>query len=403
MKKILLITGLILSLVFSVNTVAQNSVESSTASNPKWYYIQVIGSGATANRVLTVVEDKVLGQPLSITDIKQLNCQLWRLELVSGVGYLIINKSTDKRLSVSYDAATKQRIAIASADASTCWRYGLQANSSFYINMANETGLDGTAGDIYLYQTATTPDYGLIFTGSANRTGVNASFKFVLSDMPIASTDDDVVWMYIKNAKTGKYLTDAVASPQDKAYFTLDDLKTDGNETVQQWKLTMQTGKSSMVLTNRATGNIVNTNVVFDRYYYLQYTNNPDSGDGWNYELISNNQYAIYTTNADGIVKYWYATTPDQPTESYINDYALNSAYAWIFSWVPDAVTSINSPQNLPDNIRAYSDNKRIYVEGCNDYKIITIYGTPVYKNAGLPVGVYLVITKGRALKVLVK
>lgn len=404
MKKKSLITGLVLSLLFCLNAVAQNP-DASTASNPKWYYIQVVGSGTTANRVLTVVDNTVVGQPLSLNNLSLLNCQLWRLELVPSVGYLIINKSTGKRLSVTYDTATQQRIAIASADASTCWRYGLQTNNSgFYLNLASETGLDGTAGTIYLQQTATSPNYGLIFTGSANRTGVNTTFNFASSNIPVASTEDDVVWMYIQNNKTGKYLTDAVASSQDNAYFTLDVLKTDGNETVQQWKLVPKTGGNSMALINRATGNIVGTNTVFDRYYYLQYTNDPEDEDGWNYELISNGQYAVSTTDANGIVKYWYATTPDQPTESYVKDYAYNSAYAWIFSWASEEIiTGINPPQVLPDNIRVYSNDKRIYVEGCNDYKIITIYGTPVNQNAGLPVGVYLVITKDRTIKVLVK
>ena len=404
LKNLLLLTGLILNLAIGTNVLAQNP-EASTASNPKWYYIQVTGTGVTANRVLTVVDDQVQGQALAMDNISMLNNQLWRLELVPSVGYLIINKSTGKKLTVVYDSANQQRMAIVSDDASTCWRYGSQStNNSYYIRLANETGLEGTAGEVYLYQSSASQNYVLIMTGTDNSTRVNASFSFVLSEIPVASTDDEIVWMYVKNLKTGKYLTDAVTSPQGKAYFLLENLKTDGDEDSQQWKMFTKSGNKGLAIINRATGNIIHTDAVFDLYYYIQYTHDPEEGDGWNVELISDNQYAVYSTDANGIVKYWYATTPGQPAESFANDYAKNSAYAWTFSWVPAGSTGIKPQPALPDyNIRVYSYDKRIYVEGCDDYRIFTIYGTPVYRNASLPAGIYLVTAKGKTTKVLVQ
>ena len=406
MRKLLFTLELILSLTLCSNLAAQLP-SPSTASNPKWYYIQVIGTSTTLNLVATVVGDNVVGKPLNTGDMNVLSSQLWRFEMrTSGTsGYAIFNKSTGKQLSVTYNQTQNQRVAVVSDNSSTLWRFVRQTSDDGYvIRLASETGLQGTSGDIYLYQLPLAQNYGVVLTGTANNTGPNATFNFVLNQIPIISAPGNtVVWMYIQNAKSGKYITDAVASPQDQAYFILSDLKTGGAETSQQWKLTKNVN-NRIVFTNRATGNIISSESVFDRYYYLQFANNQDIGDGWNLDPLASNQYAIYTTNTDGVVKYWYETTPGMPTNSYLKDYANNSPYAWLFSWAAEeSPTGIQNPPALPDDIRVYSYNKRIYVEGCNDYKIITVYGTPVNQNSSLPVGVYLVITKNGTTKVLVK
>ena len=220
-------------------------------------------------------------------------------------------------------------------------------------------------------------------------------------DNPVISTDDDIVWMYAKNVKTGKYLTDAVASPQGKASFLLEPLKTDGNE-IQQWKWIAKSDNNRRTLVNRATGNMVSTDTDFDLYYYLLYTSNPTDGDGWQIERIADNQFAVYSTDAKGIVKYWHATLSGKATESYTKDSAKNSAYAWVFVWAPKGPTGITQPI-LPDNIRVYASDKRIYVEGCDNYTIFTLQGIPVYRNANLPAGIYLVTMEGKTSKVLVQ
>jgi len=157
-----------------------------------------------------------------------------------------------------------------------------------------------------------------------------------------------------------------------------------------------------MMFVNRETGNSIHTDMTFDLYYYMQFTNDIQAGNGWKFDVVSDGQYAIYTTDANGVIKYWYATTPGQPTEAFDKAYAKNSAYAWTFSWAPENITGIKKP-DIADNILVYALDKRIYVEGCDDYKIYTLYGIPVYQNSNLPTGIYLVTVKGRTTKVLVK
>jgi hypothetical protein len=155
---------------------------------------------------------------------------------------------------------------------------------------------------------------------------------------------------------------------------------------------------------NRATGNAIHTNTRFDRYYYLNFTNNPVESDGWNLESLGNGQFSIFTKTPEGVVNYWYATTPNEPTTEYTNGYVLNSLYAWKFSWADEEnSTSIKKPSLNEEGIRIYSYDKRIIVEGNSDFRITTVYGAPVPRNEYLPTGIYLVTVKGRTTKVLVK
>ena len=397
MKKIVLTTGWILCLMFCGNITAQPP-SVSTAANPQWYYIQTAGDGATQDRVATVVDGKVEGRSVAVENYSLLNEQLWRFE-VGANGYVIFHKSTGKKLSVSFDPATGLRVATVSDNPSTFWQL-VKTGDHYNIRMVTQPE-EGAAGDIYLYQTSAANNYAWAFTGSANSSTANARFNFVSNNQPVVSTETDVLWLYVKNAKTGKCLTDAVTATQGKAYFSLDDLKTDGKET-QQWKLMAKTG-SRMNFINRATGNVIPTNTALDRYYYLQYAANPEESDGWNVSSIGENQYAVFSVNAAGTVNYWYSTTPDRPTEAYPDDNVKNSAYAWMFSVADEEHLSGVTQPVIRENIRIYSSGKRIYVEGCDDYKIMTVVGTPVDRNENLPAGIYLVTVKGKTTKILVK
>ena len=399
MEKRILLSGFIVCIVFCGNIIAQQLPSISTASNPKWYYIQALGSGVTANRVAMAIGDKVEGGPVLIDNVSTMSTQLWRFEL-AGNGYVVINKSTGKKLSVAYDPLKNSRIATVSDNPSTLWRF-VRAGSGYNIRMITEPA-EGLAGAINLYQTNASQNYALIFAGTAESSTDNACFNFVLSENPAVSTEMDIVWMHVKNAKTGKYLTDAVSSAQDKACFSVDDLKNDGNDASQHWKLIAKAG-GSMDFVNRATGNPIPTNTVFDRYYYLLYTHDSEESAGWNLTSLGKNQYAIYTISPEGALKYWYATTPGEPAIAYTEGYVQNTPYAWFFSWADEERTT-GIDRLLPEeNIRVYSYGKRIYVEGCESYKITSLYGIPVHRNENLPAGIYLVTVKSKTVKLLVK
>lgn len=402
MRKKLLFTWLVLGALFCGKIAAQLPKQS-TEENPIWYYVKVVGvsAGNTDNRVLTASGEDVLGLPVSF-EMSDMEYQLWRFEVVTigeERGYQIVNKATKKKLSAIYDSAKKVRKAVVSDDPTTVWRFP-NASAPYNIKMSIEpTG--GTSGSVYLLQTGSTQNYELRFGGSSYVSSNNALFTFELNNNPMISTDEHIVWMNIKNAKTGNYLTDE--SLGSDASFSMKALIDEDGITPQQWKL-IKKDNGRIDFVNRATGNVIHTKTHFERYYYLLNTNNTTDSDGWNLEPLGKSQFAASTTNQDGIVNYWYATTPDEATSSFVAESAQNSSFAWTFSIAfEEKGSSIDDPILGDDGIRIYPCDRRICVEGCDDYRIYTVYGIPVLRNEYLPTGIYLVTVKGKTTKVLVK
>jgi hypothetical protein len=389
----------LVSAAFCLNMAAQ---ESSTEANPKWFFIQVKGASSdTYDRVLTEIDDEqVVGKPLATSDINELNKQLWRFEVPSGVqGYRVINKYSKKQLTVVFHSGTNQR-RLGVTGASTVFWYPVSSSTTGYIywRIVNEP-TEGVAGAIFLSQTSDN-SYAYRLVTQADRTTNDEIFRCVRNNIPVASSDNTTIWMNIRNPKTDKYLTDAVSSTSG-INFTLENK--DGSSFLQQWKM-IPKGNGNLEFVNRATGNIISTETNLNKYYYVDYTTHPAESAGWKYAPTANNavQYVVFSTEADGVVSYWNATTDGQAPDSYSVGKAAGSTYAWIFSWVEEIYTSIQ-PSVVLDNIRVYSANKRIYVEGCDEYRITSISGMPVRKNSELPIGIYLVTVKGKTTKVLVK
>ena len=405
MKKKLLFTWVVLSVLFSGKVAAQFPTQS-TEANPVWYYIKVIGSGNTADRVLTATGDRVKGLPVSY-DFDTMSRQMWRFEIgemEDARGYVVTNKATKQKLSVAWDEPTGQRMAVVRDDPSTVWRFlasGSEGKNIVYNIWMSIEPSEGVAGNINLYQTTATYDYTLSFTASSNRANNNARFAFERNENPIASTDTQITWMYLQNTKTKNYLTDE--SIEEEARFSLVADLNESFLSSQQWKL-VYNDDDRINFINRATGNIISTKTHFDRYYYLFNTADPAESGGWNLEPLGSNQFAISTTTPEGLVNYWYATTQDEPTTPYTPGYVLNTPYAWMFTVAEEQdLTGINEPSVRENDIRAYSYNKRIYVDGEPDFRIISVYGTPILRNENLPTGIYLVTVKGKTTKVLVK
>jgi hypothetical protein len=396
MKIKLFIIGF-LSMSLPLNMAAQTP---STEANPQWFYIQVKGTGmTTVNKVLTNVDGQVLGKALDATSLEALNQQLWRFESQSAGGYLIINKASGERLTVAVDA-NGARTAALSDDAASRWSFTLSSTSGYkYVKLLNEPQ-EGTAGEVYLSQTKTSP-YSYKLVSQAERNTLNEVFRFVLSEFPVLSTNKSTVWMTIQNPQTTKYLTDAVGSAPGMNFILA---ASDGSQ-AQQWKMIGKAnGRADFV--NRATGNIISTNTTLNKYYYVNYVTDPADSEGWQYSLISGatNQYEVYSTAADGAVSYWNATTDGQNADRYGSGGTANTTYAWQFTWVEEvkSPTAINPP-TVAGKFRAYAQDGYIYVPDCTDYRVTTLYGIPVRKNIQLPAGLYIVTADGKSVKVLVK
>jgi hypothetical protein len=368
--------------------------EPSDATAPKWYFIQVKGAGDTAGKVITEINGKVTGQPVE-TGLTAIAKQLWRIEAVPGTGtvrYALINKYSGKKLDVSYDAVLNERIAIVSETPSTSWAIQPKPGDYYYDLRTVTQPSGGEKGATYLTQGGAALHSALYFT---KLSGDDTQFQFNSLDAPIVSNDNETAWLGIQSVLSDKYLTEVETT--DYIKFSMQDLVTDNHR--QQWKIVNNSGSEGSVnFVNRATGHLISSTPVYDIYYYARYADAESAG--WTIDRLENSQYEVHTGPVD-TGKYWYAATDGETPASYVAGASLNTGFAWKFQLMAEDITAINVPEY--DNLRVYAKNRRIYVEGADQYRVYTIYGTPVSGNDELPAGVYLVTIKNKTTKILVK
>ncbi|MDL2222623.1 hypothetical protein LJB98_00815 [Bacteroidales bacterium OttesenSCG-928-M11] len=411
MKRNLFLIGIVFSMLLYSNVIIAQAPKTSTAEDPIWYYIQVIGTSTVSNRVFTCEEDgTVHGRERYVTmDREVVDTQLWRFEARSSTNRRIINKATGKMLHVVYDEAKQKRFAVV-ADASTL-SYSFPTNGDYNnIKIAtNESTIGGTTGHVYAWQSlpAAQFDYAIEFRPSTSMDSDNARFKFIFSGdyLPEISDEKNYYWYHITTAKTGhagKAVTYVNNSPNSRMKFSLEDLKTPFDDN-QLWRVELNNTSDGEVVQfiNKATGYAIGTDVDFYDFYYVQ-PSTEVKGNGWFIASSSEGaQCCIRTKNDDGSISYLNATVAGENTEIFSDSYTANTGYAWIFSFAQNEDAAIPQVDNKVDFV-PYVENRRIYIQGIDDYTVRNVYGVTVNKDNELKSGVYLVTVKGETQKVLV-
>lgn len=224
------------------------------------------------------------------------------------------------------------------------------------------------------------------------------------NDEPIISDGTDF-WYYILSASSNysnMCITDINETGSGIVKFKIQKQE-EGNE-FQQWKLIkpVNAENDNVHFVNRATGNIIQTEYDYNGYYVAQSTDNPEKSNGWEVEKISAGQFKVSGIDSAGDSGYLNASSISTNTESVPESSKFkNSSYAWIFEKANWRV-SIDEIDPF-ENVRIYTENKRIIVEGAVDYTVTHISGINIPKDKELPTGVYLVTIKGKTKSVLVK
>jgi hypothetical protein len=368
----------------------------STADNPYWFCLQVQGTSGdgTAGLVVTAEDgDRVKGRPMA-TDLDGVSKQLWRIEWSSGTNnYAIVNNATGKKLSAIYDAELGARVAVLSDAPSTEWGLNTVSNGKYYFEMKTQPS-GGTANTRFLALEKNN-DFALTFV---SMTSLPSCRYDLVAPAPLLSDDETTIWYNFRSAANGKFLTFDTTTPN--IHFLLSDyLET--NAATQQWKFVAIPGKTGFVeIVNRASGNKVGTTTRLNHYYYVLYADPSTTTDGWKINALGAGKYELQTVDENGISHYWQATTEGQAANSYV---AGDEAAAWVLQWVDNISSPTGIREALPESLRVYVSDRRIIVEGADDYAVYTIMGTRVAKNASLPQGVYLIKIKDTTIKRLVK
>jgi hypothetical protein len=391
--------------LFSTVAQAQRFEESmvSTADHPKWFVIQVRGLDATAGLIVTENNGAITGETLKTVGSAEISKQLWRIE--SGTSttpktYHIINKLSGKKLDIAYSASRTKRIAVVSETPLTEWRI----INNYNLRAVTEPD-GGIAGQCYLLQTGSEDSYSLIFTSAASISNDNAKFEFwSQNSLPQISTEDETVWLRIRNAKTsltGKYLADVGDATTNGPFLMVDS----ANDLSQQWKIVLKSAPAEsgrVDFVNRATGRAIGTGTVYDTYYYLQAFTGSEENEGW--RLQAQNSNALYEIASGSLTGAWFwnATADGEAPRRYSGSPDKEQGYAWQFSLVEEATTGVQPPE-IQSHVRVYTRDRSIYVEGADRYTITDICGLRVPNNRQLPVGVYLVNVNSETIKVLVR
>ena len=341
MKKLLRLVFLLL-LVMSQQVLAQMPTVS-TSDNPIWYYIEVVGSDdLRKNLVFTRSGNEVYGASMyDGGDNATLANQLWRFE-ASESEYVIINKSTNRKLSLKKDTNKEIVAAILATTPATTWK--ITSNSGYY-NIEAKTPLSSDPNSKYAHQMNTYGKRNLEIGFEIERWKSDKSslFKFVLYEdpSPVISDENTTVWYYINSMKSEykeKCMTDVTNEGLPFIKFALKD-KASQNE-YQQWKLVKKDQSSTddnIYLINRATGNMIQTKTLYNEYYYTQSTAIPSENNGWKVNHLGKKQFEISGLHESEITRYLYATSTSAAIETYIEGHLYSTGYAWGFEKADEA------------------------------------------------------------------
>ncbi|NDV47398.1 hypothetical protein D0T49_10105 [Paludibacter sp. 221] len=373
--------------------------EVSTDSKPIWYYIQVVGDGSDrANRVWTVEGTDVYGRPMETqTNVDK---QLFRFEM-SGNNFVIINKSTEKIVDVIKDSDARLTV----SSGGTSFIIAQIPNTNYYNLETTRIPTGGSSGEKWAHQGNSGYSYHIILTGTSYYRGENSKYSFVAYDEVNLTYSDSSTeaWYCITSANPAyqnKCVTDVTASTASLANYTITDI--DASNSAQQWKLVKRTD-DKVDFVNKATGNIMSTTSTAGEFYnYTQFTKNDSETNGWTLAYNNGAQYVISGVEEDGNTRYWRMTLDNQVPDKYDTGNILYSDFAWRIKKANGSGTDLKQVES-DGEFTVYTENRRIVVEGTEDYTVRTIQGLQVNKTEELPVGIYLVSIGKKTIKVLVK
>ncbi|MCC8145785.1 MAG: hypothetical protein LIO93_04950 [Bacteroidales bacterium] len=398
MKNKLLLLMWIVSAIFQQEVFAQLP-EISTADNDAWYYIHVgVNGSCREDRVFVAKGTTVFVETLN----KASDAQLFRFEKQNN-NYFIINKSTSKRL---YVGKVDNEECLTLSDAGTEFKLDPLADHYFNIT-ATKTPTGDDATKKWAHQSNSGSSYKIILVNTSWSSGENSQFSFIpYEDMNLEYSDAKTnVWYTINSSEKGadpvKCMTDVSTSTNSTIKIAVEEAQE--NNSYQLWKLVKKGSLTNFV--NKATGNIIQTQSNISEpnimYNYTQLTTDEADSKGWSLKHIRAGQYAIYGVEEDNITRYLTVTTEGVEPGIYDPNNLIFSKLAWKFNKVS---TETSLPEIYEkDDIRIYSENKKIVVTGADNYTIRNIQGIVVNRNIELPVGIYLVTVEGKTTKVLVK
>ena len=397
-----------LCLLFSTLPAQAQKPQTSTADNPVWYYIQVLGDGDRTGRVMTeLTGGDVYGRALIDSDnTDDMSAQLWRVETAEN-GYRFVNRKSGRYMNVRYDG--NRNIGMAATTAQSCdFRLSEAAagDGNYFNIVAFRTPSGADPSEIYLHQANSggSRDYVIMMVGTGYSGSENSAFRFVeFEENGLVCSDGETTrWYRIYSAGLdGLCLQQDTQAAEGEAPFFFAG-EQDGNAG-QEWKL-MRNDDGTTALVNRATGDAICTETRTNGLLNIvQSAVAATAGTGWTLTYIGKGQYTMAGTESDGITRYLNATEEmGQPDTFLPSDNHQDTGFAFRFRLTAEVPTGISGPAaDAPLKVR--TEDGKIHVEGHSRFTVHTTSGLRVDGNSRLPGGIYLVSAGGETVKVYVR
>lgn len=291
MRKKRLILLVALGFTASMQLAAQLP-EVSTADNPKWYYIQVLGSDTRVGRVFTAEGSKVYGREISASiDPDVTSKQLWRFEKNANGSYVIVNKSTGLQLDLDYDASQETGHAALAKTASVTFK--LNKIGDYYQFESSKSAPSTPAAELYLHQGNAGYDFLIITVDTTWGSGDNSKFSFKpFVDYSIEYSDDKTETYYqLTNASkdfNGQVIKEQTSNEDsDDATASVVLEAADESDASTQWRA-VET-KEGVQFVNRATQHQLQTlPEVFGAFNILRTGTIVAKGNAWTAIYLGN-------------------------------------------------------------------------------------------------------------------
>ena len=229
-----------------------------------------------------------------------------------------------------------------------------------------------------------------VFFLLASMTSVEAQIKY--------STVSDEFWYNLLSADSSVEnlaITESLDGVYEITVATLDN----DNES-QQWKFVEDESTGNVYIVNRKSGNQILSDSRLQDIYNVTLIGLDSLNRGFKATQIGDGQYAFSAIENDGIERY--LALQELSAESVVLDEEnlSSSAFAWIAQEIiPTGVKEI-SDDNFVISVTA---DRRIIVENALNYRVRSLAGVELPKDASLEKGVYIVTVGSVSKKVSIE
>ncbi|MBR2607425.1 MAG: hypothetical protein IKC70_05790 [Bacteroidaceae bacterium] len=221
-------------------------------------------------------------------------------------------------------------------------------------------------------------------------TSVNAQIKY--------SNGSDEFWYNLLSAKSG--VENLAITESADAVFPISMAALEENDESQQWKFVEDASTGNIYIINRKSGNQILSDSRAEGIYNATLIGLDSLNRGFKVALVGDGQYSFSAIESDGIERY--LAIQELSAEGVVLDEENigGSAFAWVAQEIiPTGVEEISAEEF----VISVTADRRIIVENATDYKVTTLAGIELRKDASLEKGVYIVTVGSVSKKVSIE